>query len=199
MAQNKLVTSAVKGSSVAEEKVIQLSMAGSYEQWLALKLAQGRREFVESNRMPFLYWKNGASELPRAPGESQRPPQVAFHTDSGDRKSSIPSFAAVIERARVYPVRKAPGRPFPERISIGRAVNCDIVIRDPSISKLHAHFFEVTPTSAELCDAKSSNGTRVHGLVIRAGARRKLEIGDELTFGAVTLEWVDAETLYDLL
>src|SRR3954469_22725095 len=40
----------------------------------------------------------------------------------------------------VLPIRKAAGNPYPDRISIGRARNCDIVVRHESVSKLHAHF-----------------------------------------------------------
>lgn len=187
--------------SAVEERVTQVVVSDSYERWLALKLAQGRRQFVEGHQLPFLIWKNGpASEYPRPPGDTLRPPpQVAFHT--GARRNSVPPSTAFtsIERARVYPVRKTPGRPFPERIAIGRAPNCDIVLREPSVSKLHAHFLEVTPVSAELADSKSSNGTRVNGVVLRPGARKLVEVGDKLMFGAVTLEWMDAESLYDLL
>jgi hypothetical protein len=180
--------------------VTQVAVSDSYERWLALKLAQGRRQFVEGHPIPFLIWKNGpASEFPRPPGDTMRPPpQVAFHT--GARRNSVaPAAEFTIERARVYPVRKTSGRPFPERIAIGRAPNCDIVLREPSVSKLHAHFLEVTPISAELTDAKSSNGTRVNGVVLRPGARKLVEVGDKVMFGAVTLEWMDAESLYDLL
>src|SRR5262245_48740931 len=41
--------------------------------------------------------------------------------------------------ALVYVVAKAPGNPYLDRISVGRARNCDIVVRDGSVSKLHAH------------------------------------------------------------
>jgi len=175
-------------------------VAESYEQWLALKLGQGRRQFIEAHPVPFLVWKEGpASEFPRSPGDTLRPPNVAFHTGQsrGSIRISVP--LASIERARVYAVQKGPDRPFPERVSVGRAPNCDIVLREASVSKLHAHFVHVSATNAELADAKSSNGTRVNGVIVSAGERRKVEVGDKVTFGAVTLEWVDAETLYDLL
>ena len=39
---------------------------------------------------------------------------------------------------RVIPLVKAPGNPYSDRISVGRARNCDVVLRNPSVSKLHA-------------------------------------------------------------
>jgi pSer/pThr/pTyr-binding forkhead associated (FHA) protein len=180
--------------------VTQVAVVESYEQWLALKLGQGRRQFIDSHPLPFLVWKEGpASELPRPPGDTLRPPHVAFHTGQSRGSIRITAPLASIERARVYAVQKGPDRPFPERVSVGRAPNCDIVLREGSISKLHAHLVHVTPASAEVVDAKSSNGTRVNGVIVQAGERRKVDVGDKVTFGAVTLEWMDAEALYDLL
>jgi hypothetical protein len=183
-----------------EGNVAQVTVAESYKQWLALKLGQGRRQFIEAHPVPFLVWKEGsASEYPRPPGDTLRPPHVAFHTGASRGGLKVSAPLASLERARVYAVQKSPGRPFPERVSVGRAPNCDIVLREASVSKLHAHFLHVTETGADVADAKSSNGTRVNGVLVAAGEKRKVDVGDKLTFGAVTLEWIDAEALYDLL
>jgi hypothetical protein len=40
---------------------------------------------------------------------------------------------------RAVPLIKAPNNPYSDRISLGRARNCDVVLRNPSVSKLHAH------------------------------------------------------------
>jgi pSer/pThr/pTyr-binding forkhead associated (FHA) protein len=175
--------------------------AASYERWLAIKASQGRRQFVEGHPIPFLIWREPTrTERPPAARDTARPPQVAFHTSvAGAELIAAAPLASNIDGARIYPVRKMPRRPFPERVSVGRAPNCDIVIREPSVSKLHAHFLEVTALSAELCDAKSSNGTRVNGVLLSPAERQVIEIGDRLTFGSIMLEWMDAETLYDLL
>src|SRR4051812_43525910 len=60
-------------------------------------------------------------------------------------------------------VRKAEGNPYPDRISVGRARNCDVSIRDPSVSKLHAHFKVRDGGGYELVDLDSQNGTCVNG------------------------------------
>src|SRR5689334_23533278 len=48
--------------------------------------------------------------------------------------------------------------PFPDRLTIGRATNCDVVIRFAFVSKVHAHLF-VQGDKLTLRDNKASNGT----------------------------------------
>ena len=93
---------------------------------------------------------------------------------------------------------KAPGNPYPDRISVGRARNCDVVMRDPSVSKLHAHF-RVGPMKLELVDIDSQNGTRVNGRALAPHQPQVVEAGDTILFGNVTTRMVDAHMLYDLL
>ncbi|MEY4578330.1 MAG: hypothetical protein RL701_3033 [Pseudomonadota bacterium] len=99
----------------------------------------------------------------------------------------------------VVPLRKASGNPFPDRISVGRAVNCDVVIRDPSISKLHGHFRDVGLDAAVFTDAKSSNGTRIDGVVVPPGVTVRIERHGLITLGRVRLQLVTAIDVYDWL
>jgi FHA domain len=98
----------------------------------------------------------------------------------------------------ILAIAKASGNPYPERISVGRARNCDVVMRDPSISKLHAHF-RVRPGGYDLVDLESHNGTRVNGAPLAPHSPHPVQIGDELQFGVIRAELVDAGRLYDLL
>jgi hypothetical protein len=93
---------------------------------------------------------------------------------------------------------KAPGNPYPDRVSIGRARNCDVVMRDPSVSKLHAHF-RVGQGKLEIVDNDSQNGTRVNGRSLPANEAVGVEVGDVILIGNVSTRLVDAYTLYDLL
>ena len=103
------------------------------------------------------------------------------------------------ETPLILPLRKQDGNPFPERISIGRATNCDVVIRDPSVSKLHGHFRDVGPESAFFTDAKSANGTRVDGVSIKPGEAVELHRNALLSFGRVQLMLISAADAYDWL
>ncbi len=99
---------------------------------------------------------------------------------------------------RVAPVRKRPGNPFPDRISIGRARNCDIVLRLSYISKLHAHFL-VSGPSLRLCDQRSANGTAINGNALRPGRPTPVALGDKLAFGSLNVQLLDGVGLQKLL
>ncbi len=99
---------------------------------------------------------------------------------------------------RVAPVRKRPGNPFPDRISIGRARNCDIVLRLSYISKLHAHFL-VSGPSLRLCDQRSANGTAINGTALRAGRPTRVGLGDKIEFGSLKVQLLDGAGLQKML
>ena len=64
-------------------------------------------------------------------------------------------------------------------LSIGRAPHSDFVVDDATVSRHHA-VLRRTPEGWELCDAGSTNGTRLNGWRIDRAA---LHPGDELTLG----------------
>jgi hypothetical protein len=97
----------------------------------------------------------------------------------------------------ILPIAKAQGNPYPDRISVGRARNCDVNIRDPSVSKLHAHF-KVKPGGFELVDLESQNGTCVNGQPLASNRGETVSSGDVLLFGGVTCKLLNAGLLYDL-
>lgn len=125
--------------------------------------------------------------------------QVGFSTRILDpaaaRRAAQKGASANIE---VIPVVKSPANPYPDRVSVGRARNCDVVMRDPSVSKLHAHF-RIGGPKLELVDIDSQNGTRVNGKPIPPHQPVVVSFGDSIWFGTVTCRLVDASALYDLL
>lgn len=100
---------------------------------------------------------------------------------------------------RVAAVKKREGNPYPDRFSIGRAPNCDVVFRLPSISKLHAYLLITGPSTYGLRDNEASNATYVNGRKLEPRATVLLRIGDEIELGALKLEFVDAGRLYQIL
>jgi hypothetical protein len=99
----------------------------------------------------------------------------------------------------VLALAKSPSNPFPERISIGRAPNCDVVLREPSISKLHGHFRDVQYDRAIFTDAKSANGTRLDGTTVEPGVAVEIHRHCIVELGRVRLLLLSAADLYDWL
>jgi hypothetical protein len=117
---------------------------------------------------------------------------------------------------RMIEIRKRPGNPFPDRIGVGRAQNCDIVLRLPFISKLHAHFVQgggadpragsggaPAPHSSmaylRVVDSRSANGTSVNGRDLAPGEAAEATSGDWIGFGPLRLQLLDASDLFDTL
>lgn len=146
-----------------------------------------RVQFVERFRGRYLWVSTDPRELPVAnfqtvPGRSK------------DGPAGGPSSADAI-----LPIVKVPGHPYPDRISVGRTGNCDIVLRDGSVSKLHAHFQWDDEGDLELTDQRSSNGTLVNGIAILPGCPESVGPGDVVQFGNVRAAVLDGAGVYDAL
>jgi len=121
--------------------------------------------------------------------------RTVTHKEYNTSKPETPN----LELPLILPLRKGEGRPFPERISVGRATNCDLVIRDASVSKLHGHFRDVSMDVAFFTDAKSSNGTRLDGTLIQPGTATEIRTNTLLSFGRVQLVFMSPGEVYDWL
>ena len=81
--------------------------------------------------------------------------------------------------------RAGSGKDFIERVSVGRATNNDIVIRDDSVSKVHAWFARGDEGNMYIADAGSRNKTLVNGVAIPLQSPEETTSGDAIRFGAV--------------
>jgi hypothetical protein len=100
---------------------------------------------------------------------------------------------------RIVAVKKREGNPYPDRISIGRALNCDVVLLLPTVSKVHAHIQLEGPSAFTLRDNDASNFTFVNGRKLEPKSASKVKIGDEISFGTLDLEFIDSQRLYGIL
>lgn len=121
---------------------------------------------------------------------------VQFSTQIIHRRDALKKPIGVM---RVMPLVKAAGNPYSDRISIGRARNCDVVLRDPSVSKLHAHVRREPNGTWVIIDLDSHNGTAVSGVPILASRPEPIHSGDLLTFGGVTVQVFDSQHLYSMI
>ncbi|WP_437604981.1 FHA domain-containing protein [Sorangium sp. So ce834] len=127
-----------------------------------------------------------------SPGSHSQPALVRH------RISSAMSVAS--HGCELLPVTKRPESPWQDRITIGRAPNSDIVLRDPSVSKAHAHISVLIADTPLLHARKSTNGTFLNDrLLTPAGEGAPLRSGDILQFGNVVCEFILNADLYRLV
>lgn len=103
------------------------------------------------------------------------------------------------EEWRIVPVAKRAGNPFPERMTVGRANNCDILLRVPFISKVHAHILRNADGSFSLHDNSPANRTFYKRRPLPPDATQQLALGDVIGFGSLEVEFVDSTRLYAVL
>jgi hypothetical protein len=154
-------------------------------------LQLGRHGFVARARWHLL--KHAQS------GNAIADPKFDYHTVAIRTQGELDVADPFPGEWRVCEVIKRPDNPFPERISVGRANNCDIVLRFPFVSKLHAHFLAGAGAGLRLSDHRSANGTTVAGRALVAGEAVDIHSGDWIGFGPLRVQLLDASDLYDAL
>ena len=123
------------------------------------------------------------------PFDTIQTPLASFDED-------VPATSPVCQLARI---QKRPENPYPERISVGRATNCDVVLRHATISKLHAHFTTASDGCLRVSDLASTNGTSVNDAPLAAHASTALTHGDRIRFGDLECELVGPSDLWAFL
>jgi len=97
----------------------------------------------------------------------------------------------------IYPLAKKPGASFPDRITIGRTSNNDVVIADHSVSRLHAYVRQ--GDSWIVADAGSKNGSWLDETRLAPRRETELSPGAVLRLGDVSATFYPAAALFDLL
>ncbi len=85
----------------------------------------------------------------------------------------------------------------PGRVSLGRAPNRDIVIRDGTVSKFQAWFEVDTDGNFFVCDAQSKNATRLNGRPTFGAV--PVAAGDTLRFGRIDATLASPRALWRVL
>jgi hypothetical protein len=98
----------------------------------------------------------------------------------------------------VYPLAKKPGASFPDRITIGRTPNNDIVVVDHSVSRLHA-YVRRDGKGWVVADAGSKNGSWLSSSLLEARKERTLSSKAVLRIGDVDLTFLIAPDLFAAL
>lgn len=121
---------------------------------------------------------------------------------SYERTAVIPPSGATAANRyhdRIAFLGKREGNPFPNMISVGRALNNDLVVVLSTVSKLHGYFL-CEGTSWTFIDHGSKNGTRINGEALKRNERRRLASGDRLQLGLeLQAVFLAADKVYDFL
>jgi len=161
----------------------------------------------------------GATAVRGAAGTPVKPAvgSMEFHTvlqssfvrgggKGGEEKRSELSAAALasqLEQASHFavPLRKRSNADtaYMERISIGRALNKDIVLRHASVSKFHGWFEVDEMGGLHVADAGSKNSTRVNGKQLNPRELTRVGPGDSIRFGSVEALLCAPQTLFAAL
>jgi hypothetical protein len=125
-----------------------------------------------------------------------------------DESEGVPAFRTEIvedpeydptKTILVLPIVRGKDSPYADRISIGRARNCDVVLRHSSVSKLHAQIRLQPDGELELVDCDSRNGTFIEGTRLEAKVPRKLSPGAHVAFGEIVGNVFDAARAHTAL
>ncbi len=134
-----------------------------------------------------------------------KPPRKSAKNDAESETFSFQTSHERIQRDpfslvwRVAPVVKREGNPFPDRLSVGRAPNCDVVVRYPFVSKLHAHFLRSSEGNLRLMCLKSRTSLYVNGRLLPEGESVPVRENDVVAFGTLELTLMSALSFYEVL
>jgi hypothetical protein len=160
-------------------------------------LQLGREEFLASSAPAVLVrYRSGQEDMD---GGSAT---LTLDQDSETVEETMPHGREFMTREdaniEVYPLSKKPGASFPDRITIGRTPNNDIVIVDHSVSRLHA-YVRHDGKSWIVADAGSKNGSWLDRSSLEARKERKIGSKAILRLGDVDLTFLTATDLYTVL
>jgi hypothetical protein len=152
-----------------------------------------KREFATKYPILFLLKKPTSSAGPGGP--------ITFRTQAlsvNDQGLWLTESGPFVDNYWVWALLKKAGNPFPDRVSIGRATNCDAVFRLSYVSKLHAHLVTEGERTS-IVDQGSANGTEINGDAVAPNTPCEVKVGDRVKLGRLELTLLDADAFYDLL
>ncbi len=127
-------------------------------------------------------------------------PQTSYETTEfalADSKSDVPVVMPEVSETGAFLLgvsEPISGYTFRTRIgatTIGRDEDCDVVIRDPTVSSRHAEIV-VRPETTTITNLMATNGTRVNGHQIQ---NAELVDGDVVRIGQVNLVFKDVPSM----
>lgn len=161
-------------------------------------LALGREEFLAAAAPAALVRYRAHPPDPGPPGPATL--TMTIDEDFGETvDETLPhgKFTAEPVEMELYPLAKKPGASFPDRITIGRTANNDVVVPDHSVSRLHAYVRQGDPWL--VADAGSKNGSWLDDVALEPRRETPLSPRSVLRIGDIRLTFYRSEELFDLL
>ncbi|MEZ0227307.1 MAG: FHA domain-containing protein [Planctomycetota bacterium] len=154
-------------------------------------------EFVKAHPRPALHLALQVNTSGKsAPADGKTTQEKSY-----ERTAVIPAGSTSVQRYndRIAFLGKRAGNPFPNMISVGRALNNDLVVVLSTVSKLHGYFLCEGPTWTFI-DHGSKNGTKINDAALAKNERKALAPGDRIQLGLeLSAIFLTPEKLYDFL
>ncbi len=147
----------------------------------------GKNNFLAKFPAPFLVLVHG----PKG-GSDYIGPRTEFSKSSGEVSEED------LLGQHVTPVVKSARNVYTSKVTIGRAKNNDIIIREPKISKLHAAIL-IEPDGYCLKDMGSANGTSINGEPLEKYHIQPLKSGDVIALWRYVFEFQLPDSITALL
>ena len=143
-------------------------------------------EFAQTYNHPFLVLISDSGEVPEDEVDGEYFTTVGA-TISMDDLQAISEGRILDPEARVFPVVKRPGiNPYTGMVTVGRADNCDIIVRSSEISKFHFYLVPspIDPQQFSIGDGGSKNGTKRGEVNILPKKTEPITSGDSIFLGS---------------
>jgi pSer/pThr/pTyr-binding forkhead associated (FHA) protein len=168
--------------------------AGHYRKLLQL----GRDEFLASAAPAVLVrFRRGDADLDE-PGSTTATVDDARPGSHNEDTMPFGKDMPLDVDLEIFPLAKKSGASFPDRITIGRTANNDVVIADPSVSRLHA-YIKRSGQAWSVTDAGSKNGSWLRGIALEPRKELALPPSAVLRFGEVDVTFYLARDLFAVL
>lgn len=175
----------------------------------SLKLRLDRAGFARKFGHLWLVRELDVSEMPaqiETRAKAQTIPMKTARKVSAGAAGLFSRIGAEPGRFGFYPIAKqaiaggvAPAASAPDRVTIGRATNNDIVLWHESVSKLHAFFVDDEDRGWVLEDAGSTNGSMADGVVLAPNEAHPIKSGSSLVFGSLACAVIGSGELFDCI
>ncbi len=140
--------------------------------------------------------------------EAKKSPEatVVFHHETiammrAERADQLEKLRKQLNAASlVVPIRKESGSFWDEaQVTVGRASTADLVLNDPAVSNVHAHF-EIGVHDRSVCvkDLGSSNGTFLNRQPLQPHELTPLRTGDCVRFGQSVFYFIGSDAFREM-